>query len=280
MPLKAPRGSPSGPFVVIDSEALAEATKSQRLHNFVNVGTVQIDPGCYLKSKPVNLSATLLLKTDTVIASLPNYVRRHSRNDYRRRVGNDKALLGNFADDRLHYLFTNKATAKATKKTSQLKGLTHKVPNQRPVISKIDAAGRIKQELVQSPTESDSSSEESESEVSDSDLEISEPPPLPDKRPDMPLDAVRYDTIKAVWASPNRNANGDEIRTGLKDFWEVVRTIRDRWKSDGNALKQAEEAKKSSELPLLKDRVNSQRIMMQSSIRAALEFGHRDILAL
>ena len=145
---------------------------------------------------------------------------------------------------------------------------------------KIDNAGRIKQETTQSPSDSDSSSEESDSEFSDSDLEISEPPPIPAKRPDAPLDAVRYDTIKAVWASPNRPADADEIRSALKSFWEVVRTIRDRWKSDGAALKQAEEVKKKSELPLLKERVNSQRDMMQAAIKAALEFGHRDVLAL
>ena len=56
VPLKAPRGSESGPFVVIDYGKLAEATKSLRLHNFVNVGTVQIDPGCYLKCEQLNLS--------------------------------------------------------------------------------------------------------------------------------------------------------------------------------------------------------------------------------
>ncbi|KAF2231753.1 hypothetical protein EV356DRAFT_535262 [Viridothelium virens] len=265
VPLKAPRGTESGSFVVTDYDALVEATKSQRLHNFVNIGTVQIDTGNYLKT------------------SLPNYIRRQSRNDFRRRAGDDKALLGKLARHPRggkEGSEVDQTVAKAAKKPSKLKNLTQKTPYQRSPISRVDQAGRIKPEISQSATESDTSSEESDSDFSDSDLEVADPPPLPDKRPAAPLEAVRYDTIKAVWASPNRPADPDEIRNALKSFWEVVRTIRDRWKSDGNALKQAEEAKKSSELPLLKDRVNSQRDMMQASINAALEFGHQDVLAL
>ena len=211
---------------------------------------------------------------------MPNYVRRQSRNEFRRRAGDDKALLGNNAHAKISQSVFDQFTAKVANKPSRLKSLSQKPAYQRSAILRTDQAGRIKQETVQSPSESESSSEESDSEYSDSDLEVSEPPPLPDKRPSAPLDAVRYDTIKAVWASPSRPADAEEIRNALKNFWEVVRTIRDRWKSDGNALKQAEEAKKRSELPLLKDRVNSQRDMMQSSIKAALEFGHRDVLAL
>ena len=188
--------------------------------------------------------------------------------------------MGKPAGGSLNYLDIDEATAKANKRPSHLKSFAQKAPIQRPTTSKLDAFGRFQHGPARSPTESDSSSEESDSEFSDSDLEIEEPPPLPNKRPELPPDAVRYDTIKAVWASPSRKANSNEIRNALKNFWEVVRTIRDRWKSDGNALKQAEEAKKSSELPLLKDRVNSQRGLMQSSIKAAVEFGHRDILAL
>lgn len=58
----------------------------------------------------------------------------------------------------------------------------------------------------------------------------------------------------------------------------MVRTIRDRWKADTAAVKQAEEAKKNSELPLLRDRVKSQRDMMEATIKASLEFGHPEIL--
>ncbi|KAI9710684.1 MAG: hypothetical protein M1820_002517 [Bogoriella megaspora] len=242
-PLKAPQGAVSGAFVVTDHDVLAKVTKSQRLHNFVNVGSVPVE-------------------VTSLKSTLPNYVRRQSRNDFKRRAAGDKALL-----------------ARVAKKPSKLKSLSQKTPYQRSTVSKIDAAGRIKQETAESTSDSESSSEDSDSITSDSDLEISEPPPLPPARPETPIGAVRYDTIKAVWASPNRQADAEDIRNGLKNFWEVVRTIRDRWKSDSAALKQAEDAKKNSELPLLKERVKSQRDMMQASVTAALEFGHRDILA-
>lgn len=102
--------------------------------------------------------------------------------------------------------------------------------------------------------------------------------PLPAERPTTPLEAVRYDTIRSLWRPKNRSTGSEQIRKALVDFWEVVRTIRDRWKADTAAVKQAEEAKKNSELPLLRDRVRSQRDMMEATIKASLEFGHPDII--
>lgn len=74
--------------------------------------------------------------------------------------------------------------------------------------------------------------------------------------------------------------SADEIRTGLKDYWEVVRTIRDRWKTDSEAVIQAEEKKRIGELPLLKSRVKDQRDMIEVALKAALDFGHRNIMEL
>jgi hypothetical protein len=107
---------------------------------------------------------------------------------------------------------------------------------------------------------------------------MAEPSPLPATRPQAPVEAVRYDTIKAVWLPRNVYAQKESIRAGLKDFWEVVKTIRDRWKTDNDAVKQATEAKKHSELPLLKERVDKQREMIEVSLKAAIEHGHPDIL--
>ena len=109
-------------------------------------------------------------------------------------------------------------------------------------------------------------------------MDDAEPCPLPTERPGAPLEAVRYDTIHSLWRPRNRSISSEQIRKALVDFWEVVRTIRDRWKIDTSAAKQAEEANKKSELPLLRDRVKSQRDMMETAVKAALEFGHSDVI--
>ena len=130
---------------------------------------------------------------------------------------------------------------------------------------------------MNSSSETTSSDDES-SYTSDSSPTITEISPLPTERPSTPLGAVRYDTIRSLWRPKSHSTSSEQIRKALVDFWEVIRTIRDRWKADTAAVKQAEEAKKNSELPLLRDRVKSQRDMMEAAIKASLEFGHPEII--
>jgi len=123
----------------------------------------------------------------------------------------------------------------------------------------------------------------SEDESSDgSDYESSEDEedksPLPTIRPNGSIEAVRYDSIKALWRPRSRPATSDDIRDGLKSFWELFQTIRDRWKSDSADVKQAEDNKKIHEVPLLKERVAKQREMAEVSLRAAMQYGHPDII--
>jgi len=119
------------------------------------------------------------------------------------------------------------------------------------------------------------SSDDSDYESSDDDAEKT---PLPALRPSGATEAVRYDCVKALWRPRGRPASGDDIRDGLKDFWELFQTIRDRWKSDSAAVKQAEDSKKNHEVPLLKERVAKQRQLAGVSLRAAMDQGHPDIV--
>lgn len=144
---------------------------------------------------------------------------------------------------------------------------------------------RPKPNLVSSRTEartsttsvSDSSSEEDSSEY-DSEDEPLQTFPLAQQRPDDVAKAVEYDSVKAVWRAKRSSANSADIRKGLSDYWEVVRTIRDRWKADTTAVTQAEEKKRVNDLPLLKKRVKDQRSMMEVALKAALQHGNRSIL--
>lgn len=64
----------------------------------------------------------------------------------------------------------------------------------------------------------------------------------------------------------------------MRDLWDVLNTIQKRWRADSKAVTEAEEAKKIGELPTLKSRVTSQRDLLQSALKAALEHAHPDVL--
>ena len=64
----------------------------------------------------------------------------------------------------------------------------------------------------------------------------------------------------------------------MRDLWEVLNTIQKRWRADSKAVTEAEEAKKIGELPTLKSRVTSQRDLLQSALKAALDHAHPDVL--
>lgn len=140
---------------------------------------------------------------------------------------------------------------------------------------------KIFSKSVTDPTSSsttESSSSEDDSEYESSEEEEEEKFPLPGPRPQKAMSATRYDAVKAVWFPRNRSPSSQKIREGLKDFWEVVKTIRDRWKRDSDELKTAEEKKQKGEIPLLRERVQNQRDMMKHAMAAAIQHGHRDIV--
>ncbi|KAF2840012.1 hypothetical protein M501DRAFT_670638 [Patellaria atrata CBS 101060] len=236
----APKGTVKGDFIIVDFDQLAKATKSRRLHNFLNIG---------------ELSQELPITKSTI----PQYVPRKSRNEIKVLAPDDKKLL-----------------AKISKKSSKKGKIIVPKANRTKSPSTVRSPGSVKDEISESETETETSDDDSEYESSD-DEEVA---PLPSSRPSAPLEAVKYDTIKAVWRPSRRSPDPDQIRNGLKDFWEVIRTIRDRWKMDSAAVKTAEEAKKPSEIPLLKDRVKNQRDMFEISLKTALEHGHPGILKL
>jgi len=234
--------SADGKFVIIDFNELASAVASKQLCSFLNVGEIPQD-------LPITKS------------TIPQYLPRKSINELRRLAVSDPKLA-----------------AKLGKRTSKVSKLS------LPKVSRPKAAGSAASPETRSTPSETSSEYESSDSGSDyesaAEEEVPEPSPLPASRPPEPLQAVRYDTMKAVWLPRNIPAQADQIRSSLKDFWEVVKTIRDRWKSDNDAVKRAMEAKKESEIALLKDRVKSQRSMMEMALRTALEHGHPDIVRL
>lgn len=240
-----PKAKPSengGKFLIINFNELSSAVPSKRMHNFLSVGDF-----------PQDLPSTK--------STVPQYIPRKSLNELRILAVSDPKLAAKLG--------------KRVPKAPRLS--TIKVGRPKAVASAASPESRSTPSESSSEYESSDSGSEYESELEEN---VPEPSPLAPTRPSEPLQAVRYDTMKAVWLPSNVPAQAEQIRSGLKDLWEVVKTIRDRWKSDSDAVKKATEAKKDSEIPLLKDRVKSQRNMMEMALRSALEHGHPDIVRL
>ncbi|KAJ5651821.1 Zinc finger CCCH-type [Penicillium longicatenatum] len=117
------------------------------------------------------------------------------------------------------------------------------------------------------------SSESSE----DSELEIEAPPepsPIPAVRPIEPIAAAVYDTLQAVWSPRNKKVSADKVKNGLMAFKEIIKTLRDSWKDQVQAMKNAENQGDNEKATELKKSVILQRQTMDKIMTTAMEMGH------
>jgi hypothetical protein len=233
-----PKGRKSGGFVIFDQAAMAKATQSSALNKLVTFGSEPLHFTSNRSKQQCRLNASKL-QCLTSVAALPLYTARQSVKELRKAgAGNKKSLA---------------------KKTS----------------TKFLSTGKtLKQDVSDSESYDDSSDDDSEY----SDDEDAEPSPLPATRPDEMHGATRYDIIKAAWFPRKSQLSSEKIKASLRDVWEIFNTIQKRWRIDSKAVTEAEEQKKTKELPVLKSRVTSSRDLLQSALQAALEHAHPDVL--
>ena len=244
-----PKGRKSGGLHVLDQAALAKATNSIALNKFVTFGS---DP-FHLptnRSKPHTLPHHCYTSSDIHPAALPAYTARLSLKEARKAGAVSKKLA------RLSPSKSSLSRAlKSQKQTLRL-------------------SSGVKRDVSDSESYTESSDDYSDS----SEEEEEEPSPLPASRSEEPHEAVRYDTIKATWYPHASSLGSDKIKNSMRDIWEVLNTIQKRWRADSKAVSEAEDQKKTGELPVLKSRVASQRDLLQSALKAALEYAHPDVL--
>ncbi|CAI7624957.1 unnamed protein product [Penicillium glandicola] len=122
----------------------------------------------------------------------------------------------------------------------------------------------------------------SESESSDeSDLEIEapdEPSPIPPIRPTEPEAAAQYDTLQAVWSPRNKWPGPDKVKNALVAYKDLVKTLRDAWKEQVQAMKLAENQEDNQKATKFKEKVISQRRTMDKIATTTLEMGHPNIV--
>ncbi|RMZ74676.1 c-x8-c-x5-c-x3-h type zinc finger [Pyrenophora seminiperda CCB06] len=177
--------------------------------------------------------------------ALPVYIARQSLKDLKKAGADSKKLRAK--------QLANKSQSRALKSTK------------RPT--------ELRREVSESETTTDSSDYDS-----DSSDEEEEQMPVPASRPEDPDAAVRYDVTKATWYPSTSSPSSDQIKTSMREIWEVLNTIQKRWRTDTRAVTEAEELNKTGELPVLKSRVTSQRDLLKSALGAALESAHPDVL--
>ena len=132
-----------------------------------------------------------------------------------------------------------------------------------------------------SPSESSESESEDESEYFSESEEVpepEEPSPVPANRPADPSKATEYDVIKAVWARKNVGLSSTVIRAALSEYWNIFKTIRDKWKVKTNSLQQAIEKKDQVNIKTYERRVVESRRLLESCISLTLKHGHPDII--
>jgi hypothetical protein len=245
-----PKGRKSGGLHVVDQAALAKATNSNALNKFVTFGSEPLHLATN-RSKHLN-HKTKQCFSNLSAAALPSYSARQSIRELKKAAADNKKLLAKLASSK------SSALLKAFKSPKTNAG----------------SPSGLKREVSDSEDYTDSSDDDSEY----TDDEEDEPSPLPASRPDEPHEAVRYDIIKASWY-PRRSAlSSDQIKNSMRDLWEVLSTIQKRWRADSKAVTDAEEQKMTGELPVLKSRVASQRDLLQSALKAGLDYAHPDVL--
>lgn len=172
----------------------------------------------------------------------------------------------------------NPARASLLKK---LKRCMKRSSGSRTLTSSPASQGLSSLDSTSSPESQSGSDSEEGSEYStgsDEDLEDDAPSPLPPSRPTDPAKAFEYDALKAVWAPKNKILSADVIRSSLADYWDLMRRVRDQWKSEVALLQQAELRTENATTVQLRESVSEKRRLIESCIRAALIHGHRDII--
>lgn len=122
---------------------------------------------------------------------------------------------------------------------------------------------------------------ESETDTSDSELEVEEPEepsPLPPIRPTDADGAAQYDSIKAVWSPRNRRPKAEKIKASLVAFKDVVKAVRDEWKTLSQAMKDAENQNANDKAAELRKKVVQQRQIMNVVVSTTLDKGHPVII--
>ena len=121
----------------------------------------------------------------------------------------------------------------------------------------------------------------------DDDLEIEDEEP-PEMTPplltvSMPTDErgrALYSAVLAVWSPRNRPVDPEKIRSGIANFADTIRGLRDAWKTKNETLRKAElpNSSTAADAPRLKEEVARYRQVLETIMQRSLLYGHPAIV--
>lgn len=130
--------------------------------------------------------------------------------------------------------------------------------------------------VVKGASDSDSANE----------LEIEDEPPertpaiLTVSAPPDARSQALFGAVEAVWSPRNKPVTPEKIRSGIHQFGETVRKLRDVWKAKNDALIKAElpSSDTATDAPKLKDEVAHYRQVMELVMSRSLDYGNDSIV--
>src|SRR6202012_4948485 len=124
-------------------------------------------------------------------------------------------------------------------------------------------------------------------ESSDDELEIEDEDP-PEMTPallavSMPTDErgkALYRVVQAVWSPRNKSVDPEQVRSGIANYGDTIRGLRDAWKTKNESLRKAElpNSQTAADAPRLKDEVARYRQLLETVMLRSLQYGHPAIV--
>lgn len=255
--LPVPASTTQGQFFILSADDIKPLCAIRQIGAHLDVSVDPLDISITKGKSSSNAGGSANRRANRLTATIPTYIPRKSRNEIKSLLKNNSALK-----------------AKISKKLSKKDG----GKTVREV--HLDASGQLASNgrRASQTSSEDVSDESSEYESSGEEEEAPEKRPAWATRPDSVKGGLLWDTIEAAWRPRNRPASGDDIRNGLNELWRLVQSIRNRWKSDAEAVKAAEEGKNAAEVSMLKARVAEQRTFLEIIMSSAVKHGHPDII--
>ena len=126
---------------------------------------------------------------------------------------------------------------------------------------------------------SSSPEEDSDNESEYDDVERIEISPLPSSRPKDTSKAMEYDVIKILWHKRRAQLSGSTIRDALGLYWNLIKPVREAWKTEYSAFEAAEAKNDKTKVEHHRTLGDGYRKILDAGIQATAEHGHSDIVS-
>jgi hypothetical protein len=141
------------------------------------------------------------------------------------------------------------------------------------------ARGRPKRNTATDGQAAASDSSDDELEIEDEDSpELT--PALLTLTPTNERETILYRAVEAVWSPRNRSVDPEKVRAGMANYGDLLRGLRDAWKTKNESLRKAElpNSSTAAEAARLKEEVARYRQLLENVMLKSTQYGHPTIV--